>query len=90
MPYMVVGSQTISSGVLSAGVLGPNTAMLLGAKTLTSSKVLLCLISRATSKIFKVPWTFTLCAGRYSVPAFSGEHSGRLLEKSKKIVSVNK
>ena len=66
---MVVGAQTMSSGVILAGVDGPNTAMELGANTLTgcvsfhevdvSTELfvndLFCLISRATSKMFKVP-----------------------------------
>ena len=103
---MVVGAQTMSSGVMSAGVEGPKTAMEDGAKTLTGCvsfheldvstelfvKVFSCLISRATSKMFKVPCTFTSWADKQQrqreendeeEPQFVGRTNGRTNEQAR-------
>ena len=55
MPYMVVGSMTVVLGVISRGVDGPNTAIVLGANTLSEC-------NRASSNTF--------CKAKNGIPLF--------------------
>jgi GTPase len=67
MPYTVVGSAIVRCGVLSFGVVGPNTAMLLGQYTRFNFP------SRASSSTMKrlSMFSFHAKAGSFSAVALS-------------------